>query len=175
MLSPVVLLTLKILQLSFLAMGGFITTVPELHRYVVDQHQWMTEDRFVALFTLAQASPGPNFIVVTLVGFEIGGVVGAMLATLAAVLPTLCIAYGVSRFWIRYNRTGWYRVVERGVAPVAVGLVLATGVLLTTNASLGDVGKMTLTIGTAVFLLTTRRSPLIPLILAATAGAAGLV
>lgn len=169
------LLTLKIFSLSFMAIGGFITTVPELHRYVVDVHQWMSDERFITLFALAQAAPGPNFLVVTLVGLELGGVTGAILATVAACLPTLMIAYTVSLFWSRYNAAGWYRVLERALAPVAVGLVLATGVLLTRSASLGHVGLMAVTVATAAFLLTTRRSPLIPLFVAAMAGAAGLV
>lgn len=173
--NPILLLTLKILLLSFMAIGGFITTVPELHRYVVDLHGWMTDERFVTLFAIAQAAPGPNFIVVTLVGMEIGGIRGAALATIAACLPTLLIAYSVSKFWARYNRTGWYRVIERGMAPVAVGLVLATGLLLTSSASLGSLPRMAVTLGTAAFLLTTRRSPLIPLIVAAAAGAGGLL
>lgn len=173
--NPVLLLTLKILALSLIAIGGFITTVPELHRYVVDVQGWMTDARFVTLFAIAQAAPGPNFIVVTLIGMEIGGIPGAILATMAACLPTLVIAYGISRFWARYNRAGWYRVVERGMAPVAVGLVLATGILLTGSASYGSLPRMIATGATAAFLLITRRSPLIPLVVAAAAGAAGLL
>lgn len=171
---PVTLLVLQILFLSSVAVGGFITTVPDLHRFVVDVHGWLTDDTFVALFALAQAAPGPNMIVVTLVGWEIAGATGAALATAAACLPTLVIAYTASRFWSRYNNVGWYRTFERGVAPFAVGLILATGVILTAGAA-DNWRAYVLTGGTIVFMLFSRRSPLIPLAVAGLAGLAGFV
>lgn len=174
-METVTLLTLKIIFLSSVAVGGFITTVPELHRYVVDMQHWMTDGTFITLFALAQASPGPNFIVVTLVGWEIGGVVGATLATAAACVPTLLIAYTVSRFWERHYQSGWYRVVERALVPLAVGLILATAVLLTVSSGAGDWKKLMLTAATAAFLLSSRHSPLIPLSAAALLGVLGIV
>jgi chromate transporter len=170
---PLTLLIIQLLFLSSVAVGGFITTVPDLHRFVVDAHGWMTDSTFVTLFALAQASPGPNIIIVTLVGLEVAGLLGAALATLAALLPTLCMAYTASRFWSHYNQMNWYRTFERGVAPFAVGLVLATGLLLTQGAA-HDWQGYGLMLGTAIFTLATRRSPLIPLAVAAMAGLTGL-
>jgi chromate transporter len=171
---PITLLVLQILFLSSVAVGGFITTVPDLHRFVVDLHGWLTDETFVALFALAQAAPGPNMIVVTLVGWEIAGVTGAALATVAACLPTLVTAYTVSRFWSRYNQVGWYRTFERGVAPFAVGLILATGMILT-EAATANWKDYVLTGSTIAFMMFSRRSPLIPLALAAVAGLTGFV
>jgi chromate transporter len=171
---PLVLLMLQVLFLSSVAVGGFITTLPELHRFVVETHGWMTDDRFVTLFALAQAAPGPNMIVVTLIGWEVAGVAGAALATAAACLPTLVIAYTTSQFWTRYNQAAWYRIFERAVAPIAVGLVLTTGALLTGSAAKSWTSYM-ITAATVAFLLLTRRSPMIPLAVAAVLGAAHLV
>lgn len=171
---PLTLLILQLLFLSSVAVGGFITTVPDLHRFVVDAHGWMTDATFVTLFALAQAAPGPNMIVVTLVGWEVAGLLGAALATVAACLPTLFMAFAVSRFWSRYNQMGWYRTFERGVAPIAVGLVLATGLLLTKGAA-SEWKGYAITAGTVLFMLISRRSPLIPLGVAAIAGVTGLV
>jgi len=171
---PLVLLVLQVLFLSCVAVGGFVTTLPELHRFVVETHRWMTDDRFVTLFALAQAAPGPNMIVVTLIGWEIAGAAGAALATAAACLPTLVIAYTASQFWTRYNQVEWYRIFERAVAPIAVGLVLTTGVLLTGSAAKSWTSYV-ITAATAAFLLLTRRSPMIPLAVAAVLGAAHLV
>jgi chromate transporter len=171
---PITLLALQVLFLSSVAVGGFITTVPELNRFVVDAHGWMTNDTFVTLFALAQAAPGPNFIVVTLVGWEIAGLSGAAVATVAACLPTLVIAYTVSRFWSRYNGAAWYRTFERGVAPFAVGLILATGILLTAGAT-ENWKDYVITGSTIAFMLLSRRSPLIPLAVAAAAGLVGFV
>jgi chromate transporter len=134
----------------------------------------MNNDTFVTLFALAQAAPGPNVIVVTLVGWEIAGLKGAALATAAACLPTLAIAYTVSRFWSRYNGATWYRTFERGVAPFAVGLILATGIILTDGAT-NNWRDYVITASTAAFMILSRRSPLIPLGIAAAAGFVGFV
>lgn len=171
--NPLILFTLQVLFLASVAIGGFITTMPDLHRFVVDAHGWLTDESFVTLFALAQAAPGPNMIVVTLIGWELGGALGALLGTLAACLPTLFMAYGVSRFWSSYNGTGWYRLIERAVAPFAVGLVLATGVLLANGAAVRPLDYV-LTAGTVAFMLLSRRSPLIPLAIAAVVGLVGL-
>lgn len=171
---PLVLLAVQVLFLSCVAIGGFITTIPELHRFVVETHRWMTDDRFVTLYALAQIAPGPNSIVVTLIGWEVAGVAGAALATAASCLPTLVIAYTASLFWMRYKQAAWYRTFERAVAPFAVGLVLATGVLLTSAASKSWTSHA-LTAATVAFLLVTRRSPMIPLAVAAVLGATHLI
>jgi chromate transporter len=171
---PLTLLALQVLFLSSVAVGGFITTVPDLHRFVVETHGWMTDQRFVTLFALAQIAPGPNSIVVTLIGWEVAGGVGAAVATAASCLPTLVIAYTSSLFWTRYSHATWYRIFERAVAPFALGLVLATGILLTSGAAKGWT-SYALTIATAAFLLLTRRSPIIPVAVAAVLGAAQLV
>lgn len=172
--EPLVLLALKTLQLSAMAIGGFIAVVPDMHRFIVDQQGWMTDERFIMLFAIAQAAPGPNVIVVTLLGLEIGGIAGAITITLAALLPTLIIAYGVSRFSERYARSRWYGVIERGLVPIAVGLILATGILMSATAALGSPGRMGIVAGTVLFMLLSRSSPLIPLIVAALVGVVGL-
>ncbi|MFQ6776199.1 chromate transporter [Cereibacter sphaeroides] len=173
--NPLGLLTLKILFLSCIAVGGFIATVPELNRFVVHVQGWMTDGTFATLFALSQASPGPNLIVATLVGWEVAGVPGAALATLATCLPTLIVAYAAMRFRARHGQAGWFRMVERAILPIAVGLILATAALLAATTSGAEPRRLALTGAAAVFLLVTRRSPLIPLAVAAALGAAGLL
>ena len=171
--SPLLLFVLQVLFLASVAIGGFITTMPDLHRFVVTVHGWLSDEAFVTLFALAQAAPGPNMIVVTLIGWEVAGPLGALFGTLAACLPTLVTAYAVSHFWSSYNQTGWYRLIERAIAPFAVGLVLATGVLLAQGAAIKP-SAYVLTAGTVVFMLVSRRSPLIPLAIAAVIGLIGI-
>src|SRR5215207_2280299 len=105
---PVVALGLYLAFLSAVSVGGFITVIPELNRFVVDVRRWMTDETFVTLFALAQAAPGPNMIVVTLVGWEVAGVAGAVAATAATCLPTLVLASVAAKLWSRYNRASWY-------------------------------------------------------------------
>jgi chromate transporter len=173
--SPAVLLSLKILVLSCIAVGGFIATVPELNRYAVQVQGWMSDGTFATLFALSQASPGPNLIIATLLGWEVAGAWGAVLATVAACLPTVVIAHRALSFRVRHGGSVWFRLVERAILPIAIGLILATGAILTASASGADPGRLALTVLTAVFLLVTRRSPLIPLAAAAALGALHLV
>ncbi|KGJ11067.1 chromate transporter (plasmid) [Paracoccus versutus] len=173
--NPVALLTLKILFLSCIAVGGFIATVPELNRFAVQVQGWMSDGTFATLFALSQASPGPNLIIATLVGWEVAGFAGAVLATAATCLPTLVIAYQAMRLRAHHGRARWFLLVERAILPIAVGLILATAILLTASASGAAPPKLALTALTAVFLLATRRSPLVPLAIAAVLGGAGWV
>lgn len=171
---PIVLLTLHLMFLSAVAVGGFNTTLPELHRYVVDRNGWMSGETFVSLFAIAQATPGPNIIIVSLMGWQVAGIAGAFATTVATCLPTLAIGYSASHLTARFGAARWYRAFERGVAPFAVGLILTTGVIQTKGV-MSDWRAPALAGATAAFMLFTKRSPLIPLAVAAAIGFAGLI
>jgi Chromate transporter len=85
--SPLTALFLNFAILSFFAIGGVNAAIPEMHRQAVDVHGWMTNQRFADLFAIAQAAPGPNAILVTLIGWDVAGVPGALAATLAMIGP----------------------------------------------------------------------------------------
>ncbi|MBB4369551.1 hypothetical protein GGD63_002341 [Bradyrhizobium sp. cir1] len=83
--------------MSLFAVGGAAAAVPEMHRIAVDEHHWMTDKQFTDADAIAQLSPGPNVLIVTLIGYAIVGMPGALAATLAMCLPTALVAYYVSR------------------------------------------------------------------------------
>lgn len=167
-------LTLQFAVLSLMSIGGIIAVVPEMHAAVVETHRWMSSTDFVTLFALAQAAPGPNVIVVTLIGWRVAGASGALVATLAVSAPSFAMAYTASRFSTRFNRLNWYRLAERGIAPVTIGLVLSSGVLLSDVATHGW-ASLAITALTVAAVLKWRNSPLIALAAAALAGLVGLV
>lgn len=158
--------------LALMSIGGIIAVVPEMHAAVVERHQWMAAQDFVTLFALAQAAPGPNVIVVTLIGWRVAGGLGALVATVAVSTPSFLITYGASRIWRSVSGKVWYRVCERGMAPVTIGLILSSGLLLSTVA-IDHWGSLAITVLTVLSLLKWRNSPLIALALAALAGLAG--
>lgn len=172
--SVLIDLFLQFAFLSCIAIGGIIAVVPEMHTAVVERHQWMTSQTFVTLFALSQAAPGPNVIVVTLVGWKVAGAAGAAVATFAAAAPSFAMAYAASKIWRRVRTLDWYRLFERGIAPVTIGLVLSSGVLLAEVAVTNAVAAL-LTLGTGAAVLRWRNSPLIALAIAAMAGFLGLV
>lgn len=132
------------LSLSLMAIGGAITTAPDMHRYLVDQQHWMTEPQFNASITLAQAAPGPNVLFVALMGWQVGLNAGSLPAALLGVgltmtgmlIPSATLTYVASR-WGHNNRDlRAVRAFKQGMAPVVVGLILATGWLM--SSALGD-------------------------------------
>ena len=166
------MLALQFAGLSLVAVGGINAVVPEMHRQLVDQAQIMTDQKFAELFAIAQASPGPNVIFATLVGFQLAGWLGAAVATLAICGPSCAVSYVAGRLSDRFKATPWHVALQRGLVPVSIGLVGATALILAQAAdrSWADVG---LTLATAAVALTTRLNPLWMFALAALAGVAG--
>lgn len=160
-------------ELSMLAVGGANTLVPEMQREVV-ANGWMRPEEFAALFALAQAAPGPNMLVVTLVGWRVAGPLGALVATSAFVVPSGLLTFGVARIWHRFREAQWRRVIQAGLTPVTVGLVMAAAVLLCEAAVHGP-GTLLVALATAAALLATRVHPLWLLAGGAAVGAAGLL
>ena len=160
--------------LSLFAVGGVITVLPELHRGVVDVHGWMSSAEFARLFALAQASPGPNILVVSLIGWKVAGLAGATVATAAVCAPSSILTYGVSQIWERFRDSRWRKTVEEGLVPVTVGLMLAGGYLITLAADQNAMGFV-ITAVTAAVVLGTRTHPLCLLAAGGLMGLAGWV
>ena len=159
-------------ELSFLAIGGASTTLPAMERAIVHQQHWLSAAEFVRLYALAQAAPGPNMLAVTLFGWSIAGLAGAMAATLAFLLPACGLAYGMGHLWVRFRDRRWRRVVQAGLVPVTAGLMLAAAFLLARDAAI-DWRAMLLTAIVAVGCLGTKYHPLWFLGVAALAGLVG--
>jgi len=160
--------------LSLFAVGGVITVLPEMHRNVVEVHGWMSGAEFAQLFALAQASPGPNILVVSLIGWKVAGLAGAAVATAAVCAPSCVLTYSVSRIWQRLRGARWRKTVEDGLVPVTVGLMLAGGYLITLSAD-HSAPAFAITAATAAVVLATRIHPLWLLAAGALLGLTGWV
>jgi chromate transporter len=123
-------LALIFTQLSLLAFGGGNTVLPEMQRQVVDVHQWMTAADFGALFALARAAPGPNMMVVPLIGWHVAGWSGMLVASIAKFGPSSLITMLVLHLWQRFKDHPWRGYVQVGLLPVTIGLVAASALLL---------------------------------------------
>lgn len=146
-------------QLSILAVGGVPPVLPEMQRQVVEVHHYMDHPTFAALFALAQAAPGPNMLVCTLIGLHVAGLPGAFVATGALIGPSSILTYMTVRLWHRFRERKWRRVVQAGLVPVTVGLVAASGTLLVAATTLGIV-TAAITAVTAAVVVLTRWHPL---------------
>lgn len=155
--------------LSFIAFGGASALLPELHRVVVEQHHWLTDTAFTQLFAIAQAAPGPNVLVITLIGWEVAGVAGALVSTLAMCLPMSVVIFLLYGHWERFRAARWRQAIQWGVAPLAVGLVLSSGGLIALSSG-GGLWGLGLTVITVLLSLNSKLHPLWLIALGAVCG-----
>lgn len=124
-------------QMGFPLFGGATALLPEMHRVVVENHHWLDDTTFTHLYAIAQAAPGPNVLVVTLIGWEVAGLAGALAATLAMCLPMSVLIYLLIDRWESFSGKRWQKAVSLGVAPLAVGLVFSGATLIAQAAQFG--------------------------------------
>jgi len=160
--------------LSLFAVGGATSSLPEIHRQVVDVQHWMTDRQFSELFAISQAAPGPNVMIVALIGQQAGGLLGGVIATLAMCAPSCTLAYAVSRLFDRSKGARWQIAVHAGLIPVAIGLVAASA-LVVAQAADQNMMAFAVTMATAASAYWTKVTPLVALALAALLGFAGLI
>lgn len=161
-------------SLSLLSFGGTNTVLPEMHRQAVTGYHWLTDQQFASIFAISQASPGPSSLIVSLVGLKAAGWVGALVATLAMFTPSAVVTFAASRAWERFRDAKWRIAAEKGLAPITVGLLLASGLVITRAADHGWSAIM-LTAATTILLVTTRMNPLFIMAAAGILGGLGLV
>jgi chromate transporter len=157
---------------SLLSIGGGNSVVPEMQLQAVQTYHWLTAGQFADIFAIAQAAPGPSILIVTLIGYQAAGLAGALMATAAMILPAGLLVYAFARSWQHATHAPWRIAFEHGLAPIAVGLVLASGVVVarTTDHS---VQQYVLTAAATLIFCTTKLNPLIVIAAAAAIGWAG--
>ncbi len=166
-------LALHFLALSLLAFGGVNVVIPEIERECVQQG-WMSTEEFSHLFAIAQAMPGPNVILAPLVGWRVAGALGALVATVAMLLPSSVIVLALAGVWHRFRATRFVRAARRGLTPITVGLVVASGWLLM-RAAAHSGADYALAAVTVALVLGTKWNPIWLLLGGAALGIAGWV
>jgi chromate transporter len=175
MISPVLLeICLQFLLLSLLSIGGANSIIPEIQRRTVEVEHWMTNADFAQMFALSQAAPGPNVLIVSLVGWKTAGVLGAIVAMASMCAPSSLLAYQVAKIWERFRHAPLRIAIQHALAPITIGLVLSSGAVLTRTID-QDWRACALTAATAGVVLSTRLHPLWMLAAAALLGAVGLL
>ena len=130
------------LLLSLMSLGGAISTTSEMHRFLVEQHGWLTQAQFNDSIALAQAAPGPNVLFVALMGWKVGMNAGSTAAALLGVLvtmtgillPSTIFTYQVAQWGHRNRELRVVRAFKQGMAPVVIALLLSTAWILANSA-----------------------------------------
>src|SRR5882724_1715679 len=121
-------LALVFAPLSLLSIGGGAAVLAEIEHQSVTIHAWTTQREFADLFAISRAAPGPGTMLSTLIGWKVAGLAGALTATVALYLPSSLLVYGAARLWGRWRGSVWHSAIERGLAPIAAGLILSGGI-----------------------------------------------
>ena len=116
--------------LSILAVGGGTAVLPEMKALTVNQFHWLTPEQFGQIYSLGQLAPGPNMLMVSVIGYRVAGYPGAAAALVGFFLPAGLLSFGVARVWDRYSDSPLKLACERGLAPVTIGLMLAGTLIL---------------------------------------------
>jgi chromate transporter len=172
--NPIWTLISTFALMSLFAVGGGNAAIPEMHRIAVDVQHWMTDKQFADVFAISQLSPGPNVLIVTLIGYSVAGVAGGLAATLAMCVPTAVLAYYVSRFLRRSSHSRWPGIIQAALVPLSIGLMGASGLILAlTSDRTWTAGLMTAV--AAVVAFATRLNPLWLLLAGGCLGFAGVI
>jgi chromate transporter len=159
-------------MLSLLAVGGAITTTPEMQRWVVGERGWLTDAQFTGSVALAQSSPGPNLLFVAVIGWNVAGLAGVAVTMLGSLLPSTTLALVATRWGAQRQNHLAVRAFKSGMAPLTIGMLLATGWVLTEPLR-GHVATAVLVLLAVVVMRFTRLSPLWPIAVGAAVGAMG--
>ena len=161
-------LALVFAPLSLLSIGGGASLLAEIEHQSVAVHAWTTQREFADLFAISRAAPGPGTMLSTLIGWKVAGWAGALTATVALYLPSSLLVYSAARLWGRWRGSVWHTAIERGLAPIAAGLILAGGIAVLRVSPGGPAVWVAAIASTAVIL---RWPSLHPLALFAVSGA----
>lgn len=154
-------LLLVFLPLSVVTIGGGQSAIADMHRQIVEVHGWMSAAQFVDAFAIARLAPGPGSLLATLIGWRIAGFWGALAATIGIFGPTALMIYGVAHLWSRYEGARVLKALERGLRPVAAGMILAASYVLIRSLDSGWIGRGLALASTALLMAT----PVNPLLL----------
>ncbi|HLH94005.1 MAG TPA: chromate transporter [Xanthobacteraceae bacterium] len=145
--------------LSLFAIGGANAALPEMHRLAVDVMHWMTERQFADMYAIAQVTPGPNVIVVTLIGYHVAGLAGALVATVAMCGPTCVFAFFIGRVWDRFKDAPWRMTIQAALVPISIGLIGASAAVIAQAAAQSRLAVVVIGV-TALASYTVRINPL---------------
>ena len=137
------------LSLSLLAIGGAITTAPDMHRYLVNEQHWLTDSQFSSSIALAQAAPGPNVLFIALLGWNVGmnagggagaggatwvyGLLGLVIAMVGILLPSTTLTFAAARWGHQNRELRAVRAFKQGMAPIVIALLISTGWILASS------------------------------------------
>jgi len=156
--------------LSVLAVGGGAAVLPEMKHLTESEHHWLTENQFVHIYSLGQLAPGPNMLMVGVIGQRVAGWPGAFVALVAFLLPASALTWGVGRLWHHFASWPWLDAIQSGLGPVSIGLALS-GAITVAKGALIDTTTVIIAIAVLAILLLRHINPAYLILASGVAGA----
>jgi len=166
-------LILVFAPLSLFSFGGGQAVVADIQYQTVEVHGWLTNQQFTDLYAVSRAAPGPSTLIAALIGWQVYGLVGAIVACLAIYVPSSIVVYGATSWWQRNQKSPWRTAIEKGLGPVAVGLIFAGMLAVLRAAHIVEPGSvnwlgLATVLGSATLLYMTKISPYLLIAIVAT-------
>jgi chromate transporter len=159
--DPILALIAVFVPISLVSVGGGPSVFAAIQHQSVDVHHWMNASQFLEMFAISRAAPGPGSMLVTLIGLKAGGIPGALVATLALFAPSSILCYVTLKVWNRFHGHPWHHALERGLAPIGGGLILAGALAIGRMTGWGWLGWSIAAASAAAVTLRPRLHPLV--------------
>lgn len=156
-MSSLLSLALTFCLLSLLAVGGGTAVLPEMQTMLAQQFH-ISHTQFVQIYSIGQVAPGPNMLMVLVIGFQIAGLLGAAIVLLAFFVPSSVLCFYAGRLWEHFGESPWRRTVQNALEPISIGL-MASGVYAVAKASIIDLSTLILAIVSLYCVLKTKINP----------------
>ena len=135
-------LFLGFLKVGCFAFGGAYGAIP-LIRDVVMSYGWLNDEMLTYMIAVSESTPGPIMVnLATYIGSSQAGFLGAMIATLAVVLPSFMIILLVTALLKTALKNKYVQAVLRGLKPCVIGIVLATGIYMVLSNCFGAISAL---------------------------------
>ncbi|WP_216223622.1 chromate transporter [Polynucleobacter sp. UK-Kesae-W10] len=174
MISSLISLFLKFSAFSLLAFGGINALLPVLYDLSVNQEHWINAQTFSDYFAIAQAAPGPNLMTVTLIGWNVGGVLGAVIATFAISWPSSIMIYFLQKSILGMQDKEKQQAIQFAAGALAVGLVLSAAWQISLQIN-NSMAAYLLTASTIAITFFTRWHPIYLIAIGAALGILGFI
>ncbi len=160
--------------LSLLTVGGGMAAFPEMKILTVDVHKWLTFAQLIHIYSVGQMAPGPNMMMIVVIGQWAGGFLGGVVTILAFFGPTALLAFVVGKGWRKLEKWPWRKSIQEGLAPVSIGLLLA-GCFTMAKGAITGLETGALAVGTLLILLQYKINPALLVVAGAIIGILSLM
>lgn len=163
-------LFISFLKIGAFSFGGGYAMLPLISQELIKKHSWLSIDKFIDVIAISQITPGPIAVnSATFLGYEVGGILGAVISTIAVVTPSVIIvgliAYSLDK--IKDKSSGEY--ILKYLRPVVIGLIASAGVLVAEKAFI-DIRSIIISVVIFILVVFDKISPILAIGVAAIMG-----